>query len=436
MRGNMPDPIRSVNTCTSIAATLGIGGIQLAAMARPGGSGRVGGTAPTPPGPRSGAGQPADDDAVARKAYFVEAITDWVASRRQRAADYMQPNEIGAAKRRAFLLLRAIVDGIAFIYRERIGADERGNSYLAGVYIVDTILSDNENGCSTVSARRVAALLDCAEKSVRRARELLVKNSVLGCEKRQGIEDRYWPIISRKLATEENHATWWLDATSRATRRGRTPEKPRTHTDQAFETENPGPEPTTSDPCGPRLKKTPDPKRKTPDPDFEKRPASQAVEAVDLVYTSKKEDGADAPVPVFGKPKGMPTNPKATAEQFDQFWTAYPKKAGKVAAQKKFFELTREDAERAISGAARYAAECKCEHREQRYIKWPQGWLSERRFEDYAGASSPAAVIDPETALQQLAASPDGRRVLERYGHDAGMRRLREIAAGITRGDA
>jgi hypothetical protein len=236
----MPDPTQVVNTPdtrgVSIADALGIGGIQLAAMAPPGGSGRATGKAPPPAGHNNGAGQPADDDAVVRKARLVEAIDDWIANRRQRAVDYMRPNEIGAAKRRGLLLLRAIVDGIVFIYRERIGADERGNGYLAGVYIVDTALSDNENGFSTASARRIAALLGCNEKSVRRARELLVSNSLLGCEKRQGVEGCYWPIISRKLAAEESHATWWLEATSPATKRGRPPEKPRTHTVQAFET--------------------------------------------------------------------------------------------------------------------------------------------------------------------------------------------------------
>jgi hypothetical protein len=396
----MPDPNHLVNKASgvSIADTLGIGGIQLAAMAAPSGSDRVAGAAPPPAGHNSGAGQPLDDDA--RKAYFVAAITDWIANRRQRAPDYMQPNEIGAAKRRASLLLRSIVDGIAFIYREHIGSDERGNGYLAGLYIVDTVFSNNENGCSTASAPRVAALLGCSEKSVRRARDLLVDNSVLGCEKRRGVGDRYWPIINRKLAAEENHVVWWLDATSEATKRGRPPEKARTDTVQTFETENPGPKPATPDPCGPPLEKTPDPKQKTPDPDFGKRPTHQGVGGVDFSYTSIREDGASAPVPELpllepAKPspsKRAPAKPKATEEQFGRFWAAYPRKEGKAAAKRNFLALTREDAEHATSGAAAEAR--KQRGKDPRYIKWPQRWLSERQFEDYVDqpqANGPAA---------------------------------------------
>jgi hypothetical protein len=58
--------------------------------------------------------------------------------------------------------------------------------------------------------------------------------------------------------------------------------------------------------------------------------------------------------------------------------------------------LTPEDAEKAISGAEQFAAKCRREGAEPKYIKWPQGWLSERRFEDYARSTTAASEDRPE----------------------------------------
>src|SRR5262245_38962904 len=119
-----------------------------------------------------------------RKAYFVAEVRDWIANRRQRQADYMRPEEIGAAKDRPFLLLRAPLDGVAYCYREDIGADERGANFVIGVFMVLTIFSDRDVGYSTATAPRIAKLLGCSEKSVLRAQGLLVENRVLCREKR------------------------------------------------------------------------------------------------------------------------------------------------------------------------------------------------------------------------------------------------------------
>jgi hypothetical protein len=98
------------------------------------------------------------------------------------------------------------------------------------------------------------------------------------------------------------------------------------------------------------------------------------------------------------KGKRAAPRPKATEEQFARFWAEYPLRKGKAPAHERFVKLTPEEGERAIAGAAAYAAECRRKGTEDRYIKWAQGWLTERRFEDYASqpqASGTAAKLPP-----------------------------------------
>ena len=98
------------------------------------------------------------------------------------------------------------------------------------------------------------------------------------------------------------------------------------------------------------------------------------------------------------KPKRAAPRPKPTSEQFERFWNAYPLRKGKPKALEKFMALTPDQAERAILAAQAYATECVSETREARFIKWPQGWLGERRFDDDQ--------VDPHEALR----GPGGER--------------------------
>lgn len=79
-------------------------------------------------------------------------------------------------------------------------------------------------------------------------------------------------------------------------------------------------------------------------------------------------------------PRAAP-RPKPTAEQWQRFWTEYPLRKGKIAAERTFMALTPEDADAAIRAVQAYEADCRASGR---FFKWPQGWLRERRFEDYA----------------------------------------------------
>ncbi len=88
--------------------------------------------------------------------------------------------------------------------------------------------------------------------------------------------------------------------------------------------------------------------------------------------------------------------PKASADQWRRFWQAYPLRKGKAAAERRFMALSPEAAEDAIMGAERYAAEVTAKAIEPRFVKWAQGWLAERRFEDYAGGTAAPEGCDPE----------------------------------------
>lgn len=67
-------------------------------------------------------------------------------------------------------------------------------------------------------------------------------------------------------------------------------------------------------------------------------------------------------------------------DRFDEFWKAFPKKAGKPAAQKAWDKATKKnDPDKIIAAAKVYAG---TEAVQKGFIKYPQGWLNEERFND------------------------------------------------------
>lgn len=84
-------------------------------------------------------------------------------------------------------------------------------------------------------------------------------------------------------------------------------------------------------------------------------------------------------------------------EAFGRFWSIYPKRAGKLAAYRRFDQMvrTKVDPEEIIEGARAYATECVGKDRS--FIKNPEGWLHAGRWEDdrmpaAVGAGSTAAL--------------------------------------------
>jgi hypothetical protein len=267
------------------------------------------------------------DDREARKAFHVAALSDWIANRRQRSDDYVPPEGIGATKKdRPFLLQRAILDNVVAYYRQH-----PRTKVALGVLVIDTILSDNSDGCSTASAVRVAKLLGCDEKYVRRARKLLAKEHLMGREKRPGLGDRHWPIINRAFVGEDLHQTWWLDATSEApARRGR-PEKPRTPDVR------PLPEKPQTQDVRP-LEKTPDTTSENPghqmSDDFtgdftEEKKGSPALESGARVRSKSNGKGMGS------GGTGVPCKAEID-DAFTEWWAHYPRKDDKLDAKKAY----------------------------------------------------------------------------------------------------
>jgi len=133
-------------------------------------------------------------DHEARRANCTREITDFLANRRQRESNYMSRKEIGSAGDRGYLIHRALLDGAAYFARESI-ASRHGHSVVS-VYMASTIFSDNKDGCSTVSAPRMAQLLGIEEKTVRRHQDVLVEHKLLGREKAVASDLTFWPIIN------------------------------------------------------------------------------------------------------------------------------------------------------------------------------------------------------------------------------------------------
>lgn len=80
--------------------------------------------------------------------------------------------------------------------------------------------------------------------------------------------------------------------------------------------------------------------------------------------------------------KRMRVRPKATAQQFDRFWRAYPCKKNKMAALFRFLILSRKQAEHAVCAAEILAEEVKS-RRSGGNVWWPEYWLRTRQFEAY-----------------------------------------------------
>jgi hypothetical protein len=132
------------------------------------------------------------------------------------------------------------------------------------------------------------------------------------------------------------------------------------------------------------------------------------------------DQGGDA------KPKRRPAASKATEEQFDRFWAVYPRDKGKAEAKKRFLALTPEDAEKAIAAAAAYASECRSKGTEPQYIKWAEGWLSKRRFEDYKPIKGASPDADIEAEVQRRAAAEIGRLMIGSIGRTKALEELRK----------
>jgi uncharacterized protein YdaU (DUF1376 family) len=107
-----------------------------------------------------------------------------------------------------------------------------------------------------------------------------------------------------------------------------------------------------------------------------------------------EEEKKDIPTEGVGmdaeKQDPKPKTVRSYSAEFEAFWEVFPVKDGKWAAfDKSWRKLSAEDRHDATRGAVLYAERVKRERIEK--PKWPQGWLTDRRWEDELLRAEPAA---------------------------------------------
>lgn len=94
------------------------------------------------------------------------------------------------------------------------------------------------------------------------------------------------------------------------------------------------------------------------------------------------DEWTEAPAPKQREKKIKSVVPYSS--EFEEFWRVYPKHKGKFKAREAWKRLLDGGFESSylINKATEYAKECSLKHVEDRYIKRPQGWLNDGRFDD------------------------------------------------------
>jgi len=126
-----------------------------------------------------------------------------------------------------------------------------------------------------------------------------------------------------------------------------------------------------------------------------------AIKTIDVVNKDNK------PLSIKTHTKDNVTKDNITKDNgaFVDFWNAYPIKKGKVAATKAFNRLIKEGVspDVIVEGAKRYAQEC---NGRKDYVKYAQGWLNGRRWEDENGTAESAPSSTASPTLEELANRP------------------------------
>ncbi|WP_052493306.1 hypothetical protein [Rhodococcus sp. MEB064] len=87
-------------------------------------------------------------------------------------------------------------------------------------------------------------------------------------------------------------------------------------------------------------------------------------------------------VPEYSSSKDSPATPSRTSELFAEFWSAYPRKVGKGAAEKAFTRAVKRAGDTVVlDGVRRLAADPNLPT-EKKFIPHPRTWLNEDRWED------------------------------------------------------
>ena len=114
------------------------------------------------------------------------------------------------------------------------------------------------------------------------------------------------------------------------------------------------------------------------------------------------EDPTPTPTPT-SKANKKPT--QKPADGFDDWWKQYPKKVGKIDAQKAYRAAIKQGAtpQALLDGLRRHNANWKAANTERQYIPNPASWLRKGRWEDELDAPSPsqaAPAVNPATGQE------------------------------------
>lgn len=94
-------------------------------------------------------------------------------------------------------------------------------------------------------------------------------------------------------------------------------------------------------------------------------------------------------------PGPLPSSPPDP--QFDEFWSAYPRKVGKGSARRRWNVELRKGTEprQIIAAVERFRDECQAAGTPQKYIPHPATWLSDERYGDALPAASESTLTVP-----------------------------------------
>jgi hypothetical protein len=110
---------------------------------------------------------------------------------------------------------------------------------------------------------------------------------------------------------------------------------------------------------------------------------------------STSDDAGMFPVTAYPRPK----KDADYAEEFNDFWSVYPLKKGKEPALKAFIKARRSGVPLEVLRAAaeRYRGDVRGV--EPAKVKWPQGWINDKRWQDYDEPSVTGGDVDPNEIL-------------------------------------
>lgn len=122
----------------------------------------------------------------------------------------------------------------------------------------------------------------------------------------------------------------------------------------------------------------------------------------------QREDQKTHSLAQSSKPAARQVGAESETESFDEFWTRYPRKVGKGAAQSRWHRLSTADRSAVLAAVPEHVARWREMRTETQFIPHPATWLSQRRWEDQLAtdarreATMPSAVRHAADLLARL----------------------------------